>query len=484
MEKEERLIDLSEIDKLILHNGKRVCHSLYILIKTAQIHKQNNTAFQKALNSCYEAIRDFLKIVPSFNFNFTIDDVYVNSQRLKASYKELLIFLSTAEKFINKGIGSVTFDQEVTKESLKSMAIKLNIQTASGKMSFEEFLKLLPEAGLPGIFFEPYIEKTDGSILDELSEEKKEQAKLTFFSAIQVIKETINCIEENKALDLRSSKRVVQSLVDLILDDEVALLGVANIKNYDDYTLNHSINVAVYSIIMGNKLGFTRRMLGELGMAAFLHDIGKVYVPKNVLNKERKLTAKEWKLMKRHPIYGAKILLKLKGLNEMVNKCILSCFEHHIHYDKAGYPKVDRDYNLHLYSRIITIADVYDALTTSRVYRSKPFLPSDAINYMNAKSGTMFDPVIFKIFVNTIGIYPVGSLVLLNTGEKAIVYRPNQNPNEIDKPKVKIISSPDGKFYDGPLISLSAQKESGAKREIIKVLDPIKENVNIISFFT
>lgn len=188
--------------------------------------------------------------------------------------------------------------------------------------------------------------------------------------------------------------------------------------------------------------------------------------------------------MRRHPIFSVKELVRLKGVNDMAIRVTIGAFEHHLNYDLSGYPKLATKRNLSLVGRIICIVDCYDALTSSRVYNRVPFPPDKALRFMLTKSGKAFDPILMKLFVNAIGIYPIGTLVLLNTNEIGVVYASNPNPERGDRPKVKRVMDASGNEAQGEIVDLCEQDESGHfKYEIVNVIDPNKYKLDVAKYF-
>jgi putative nucleotidyltransferase with HDIG domain len=268
------------------------------------------------------------------------------------------------------------------------------------------------------------------------------------------------------------------------MEDESILLGMATIKNYDEYTFNHSVNVSIYSLAMGKRIGFSMKTLTELGITALLHDIGKSKIPKEILNKPSPFDEGEWGVMKKHPVWGVEILLNLKQLGEINPRIVIGVFGHHLKNDFSGYPKLFRKKEVGLFERIIQIADSYDAMTTPTLYRKVPFTPEQALAMMLRERGVHFDETLLKIFIGLVGIYPVGSLVLLDTHELGIVYKPNSNPEWMDRPIVLILSR--DKRGEAKKETADLTETDGGehfKRSIVKTLNPLKYHIDITKYF-
>jgi len=185
-------------------------------------------------------------------------------------------------------------------------------------------------------------------------------------------------------------------MVDLLLSDKVPLLGLANIKNYDEYTYNHSVNVTIYSLALGARLGFSKKILAELGLAALFHDVGKTRIPDSILKKPDKLSEVEWEIIRSHPMIGVEEILEYHQFAEVPPRILSAIFDHHLNFNISGYPQLKRKKKQTLFGRIITLADVYDAMTTPRCYRKWVYSPVDALKVMWKECGVHFDPSLFK----------------------------------------------------------------------------------------
>jgi putative nucleotidyltransferase with HDIG domain len=259
---------------------------------------------------------------------------------------------------------------------------------------------------------------------------------------------------------------------------------MTTIKNYDEYTFNHSVNVSIYSLAMGKRLGFSKKTLTELGITALLHDIGKSKIPREVLNKPASLNDEEWGMMKKHPLTGVEIVLNLKQLGEINPRMVVGIFDHHLKSDLSGYPKLFRKKEVSLFGRIIQIADSYDAMTTPRIYKKTPYTPEQALALLLRERTVHYDPVLLKIFIGLVGIYPIGSLVLLNTRELGIVYKPSHDPRWLDRPTVILVARSEKGDVKKEVVDLTETDGAGRyKRSIVKTLDPFQYHIDITKHF-
>ncbi|WP_313163218.1 HD-GYP domain-containing protein [Sedimentibacter sp.] len=239
--------------------------------------------------------------------------------------------------------------------------------------------------------------------------------------------------------NIKKLSSIVDGLITELLDKDDLSYNVVDFKNYDTYTFQHCLNVAILSISTGISLKLSERQLHDLGMAGLLHDIGKMTIPVEILNKPGKLTDEEYEIMKTHPISAAELLKNYVSID------IIRAIEgHHEKLDGTGYPYGRKADNIHYYSKILAICDVYDALTSDRSYRKAAF-PSEVIEYIMGCGDTHFDHEILSHFIKIIVAYPVGTFVKLSNDKLAVVVK-NYTEN-IMRPIIRIIN-PDGTVGD------------------------------------
>ncbi|MCL2047207.1 MAG: HD-GYP domain-containing protein [Defluviitaleaceae bacterium] len=248
---------------------------------------------------------------------------------------------------------------------------------------------------------------------------------------------------------------VVEDLLDVIAGDETGLVHISDLKRHDEYTYHHSLSVSVLSIAVGKELGFSKDMLFRLGRCAMLHDIGKNLIPLDILNKAGKLSDREFELIKTHPVIGAESLKKNKIGNTELWRAVMY---HHEKVDGTGYPHKLTGPYIPLFSKIIAVTDVYDAITSYRSYRS-PMLPSHAMGILCKDTGTHFEADIVKAFMAKLEPYPMNTIVQLSNGKLAKVVRAGKTKLN---PVVKLWGS-------RIVLDLSASENKGIV--IVEVLD-------------
>lgn len=226
--------------------------------------------------------------------------------------------------------------------------------------------------------------------------------------------------------------KLVDDLLNSILNSADILTILTDTLLYDEYIYQHSFQVTLYSLAIAKELGYSQNDLKVIGMGALLHDVGKIMVPSEVILKPGRLTDEEFETMKQHARFGFDILRNLHTVTLLVAHC---AFQHHERLDGSGYPRGLVDYEIHPYAKIIAVADVFDAVTSNRVYREK-MLPSKGIEIIEAGRGTMFDAQVVDAFIKSVVHYPNGTIVLLSDGRRGIVAM--QNMNNAARPCLRI----------------------------------------------
>jgi HD-GYP domain-containing protein (c-di-GMP phosphodiesterase class II) len=455
--------------------GKAIINQLAAIIRTAQIHDPRNVAVLKAVDRLLE----MLKAVSGDGGKSTIELLgeyfYLNDSRIKVSMEHLINFDYLVREFKKFRLGGISFTSKVTADDVQS------------------FLKAFIKASFAEARFEALSAEVDAITSISVSPPRKEKeeepeevdikktVKNTYFNAVSFTKGVMQRIKTGEKADVKRAKRVVQSMVDLLLTQEDLLMGMTAIKDYDDYTYHHCVNVSIVSIALGQKLGFAKPNLQELGLVALFHDMGKMEVPPEILNKPASFTEDEWHIVKKHSIWGARAILKMKGFDQLSVKAAIVAFEHHVHPDGGGYPERRFPHDVDLYTRIVSLADQYDGMTSARVYSRTPMSPEKALSLMMERMGSQLDPLLFKFFVNMVGVFPVGTAVILDTKEVALVY--GTNSMFADRPRVLVISDPKGRKVQGHLVDLAERSAEGAfTRSIIRTLDPAKYKINLAEY--
>lgn len=258
--------------------------------------------------------------------------------------------------------------------------------------------------------------------------------------AVSKIESSFKTLKRLKGTDItycleKSSKdftNIINSLMDSIFDNEELLTVLSDAFIYDEYIYQHSLQVTIYTISIAHEMKYNAEEVRQIGIGAMLHDVGKMLIPQDILQKPGRLTNEEYDTMKKHTEYGFDMLRNLHTISLLSAHC---AFQHHERLDGSGYPRGLVDFEIHPYAKIIAVADVFDAVTSNRVYRNK-MLPSDGLAIINEGAGTLYDKKVVEAFNRIIAAYPNGTVVLLSNGHRGIVSK--QNPTNTMCPKLRI----------------------------------------------
>lgn len=468
------------LDQQILWLGSQCVAQLHSLFKTARIHDQTNAA----LNQPVEAILTIVKTLAQEHpmvLRLQNDFLFLGEMHLKMTPQQIAVFTGVIDSLNAWHIGALSLASSLQSKDLREFAY-LFVTMDPNTATLGDLKQRMKDRGVQGIEIEE--SKTLLPSKGNRNKEAKILAKNAYAKAASEVQDLMQNVKEGRPPTFKQAKRAIQNIVDLMMYDESILLGLTTLRCHDEYTHNHSVNVALLSIALANRAGYPKTALADLGLAALFHDMGKAAIPLEVLNKPSEFTEDDWEMMRRHPTEGVINITRLRGIMNIPGRMAAAVFEHHMNYNFSGYPKLSVSWTQSLTGRILTIADCYDAMTSARVYRREPMAPDKVLKIMFAKSGQSFDPVLLKLFVNCVGIIPIGSLVLLDSNELAVVLKPNKNPEGAQRPWVKLVSDADGNPIDGPEIDLSETDQDGNyKRHIVKLVDHAEYKFDTSRYF-
>lgn len=500
------------LDQQMVMLGIQLVTQLNVLIKTSRIYERTNAALDKPVDAMLTLIKTMAHDQP-VTLRLQNDFLFLGNSHLKVSAQQMAVATSIIDALNAWKIGGVTFSSTVESKDLREFAA-LFVRLDPANKTIEDLQNEIKARGIAGIELEEQrqlqiregigttgntgtgmegnkgtgaagnkgpggTESTDPKV------QRKINAKSGYAKAAGSVGSLTQSVREGGTVSFKQAKRAIQNIVDLMMDDEATVLGLTTLRCHDQYTHNHSVNVSLLSIALANRAGYPKFELAELGLAALFHDMGKSTIPMEVLNKPGEFTDEDWVAMRNHPTEGVLSLSKLRGITNLPGRMAAASFEHHMNLDFSGYPKLSVPWTLSLTGRILTIADCYDAMTSSRVYRREPMSPSKVLNMMFSKSGKAFDAVLLKLFVNCVGIIPIGSLVMLETSELAVVLKPATDKANAERPFVKVITDPQGSSVDnGREIDLTEKDEIGDYRHnIIRLIDNTEYKFDTSRYF-
>lgn len=360
----------------------------------------------------------------------------------------------------------ITFSQGVTKKELADFAVLLAAKDKQLDKSKDITALLSAEHISVG-----KIELEKEEELQRNEENVRTVVRKNYQKAVDFLEKVSKDIKGKQVIDVNLARQLVGNMITDVLKNRDLLLVLASLKNHSEGTFVHDVNVAIFTLMQAESLGIPREFLNDIGVAALLHDTGKISVSEDILDKKDKLTTGEWQEIAKHPLDGAKILLESPQINTLA---AMVAFEHHILYDNSGYPKKLNGGKANVVSMMTSIADFYDALRSKRSYRDE-VSPEVTYEEMMKLSGKNFHPDLLDNFFRIIGVYPSGTLVELNNKEIAMVIR--QNDMDIKRPSVEILYNDRGEKEEKPHIAdLSDKDDNGQyKRAIVKSIRPSAE---------
>lgn len=437
------------------HSGIIFMKELYHLIHTARIHKDNNQLIRDCLSRFKEILDDMTRD-DDLKIHIWRGRFHVNEEKLPYRRDTVNIVNQIMKYFSTRGIGGLHFLLISRKALPKDILNFIHLLDISVKHDNPpEWLE--SKLGVDAISWVKILEKKDDNIQDSGSGhgvKRRERAKNAYLSSLETVREVADKAARGVA-GVRKARRLAQTIVDLIQEDTSLILGLATIKDYDDYTYAHSVNVSLLATCLGTHIGLSRVSLEYLSVCGLFHDLGKVGVSKEVLYKKGELNAEEWKDIQSHPLIGVKKILRLNADKALRSRIILGPFEHHLNPDMTGYPKTHFMKKLSLMGKILRIADVYDALTSERSYRPRSFTPDEALRKMWSEREKSFNTVLLKSFIQMLGVYPIGSVVELNDGRIAVVMDYPGGSQKVLPIVLTLIEDGEGGMARGEMVNLS-----------------------------
>jgi putative nucleotidyltransferase with HDIG domain len=418
---------------------------LFSASRTVHLHTLDNRASQNVLARLREILEQLHEVDGRAALRVSTDLLMINDQRVVVDSQSMGPVVYLVDEMKRRKVEEIDFAPGVPAQVLGRF-LQVFFADASGDDVFGAVRQAMTDAGIEGIKVVEWVERPkrlrDSSVGKK---EIREESNKLYNRAVLFTGEVLRNIEQQRAIPIPKALRLTQQIVDIIQVDESILVGLASIKSHDEYTFAHSANVAVLSMLIADRIGMPRADVARVGLAALVHDIGKTHVPREVLNKETPLTDDEWSVMKEHTVFGALELSRSKALRA-VSDSIFVAFQHHVRFDGDGYPQKPGRWRLIPMSRIVTVADYFDAMTTPRVYKKEPMTPDRALRFILDHSGVIFDPFIAKTFIQVMGLYPVGTVVELTDGRLAVVSHQNAKTSLMHRPIVSLI--PDGDVID------------------------------------
>lgn len=294
---------------------------------------------------------------------------------------------------------------------------------------------------------------------------------------LELLRQTAARLFAGRPADMDATVRLTEHLADLIASDPAQALLLTTVKSYDEYTYHHMVNVCILALALGRAIGLPREQVISLGVGGLLHDVGKVKVPQEILQHDGALSEEQWQVIQRHPVDGAGMVLVTS--RNTYHPSVAVVLEHHVGFDGSGYPSLSGGRPPSLTSRIVSVADCFDAMTSKRTYR-KPEERRQAISLIQAGAGRAFDPRVVRTFVRLMGLFPIGSLVQLSGGAVAVVIRNHERL--LGRPRVRLVLDAAGNPCDQEEIDLAELGPDGEHRWAVqRSIDPAEVGIDMLS---
>lgn len=447
--------------------GRSLVLQLHMVLRTMQIHDPTNKALLIATENLKDTINTlWAALGGAVRLQFVDSVVYLNDNRLRLPPSSREQVIHTQRAFEERGLGGLAFSRPVDTAALREFLVLFTKPVESPedmealRRSLEELKDLAMSLLDPKQF-------SDGLEENELKIDKKTFALQTYAKCIVAVKEFVEAIREKRdpAQGKLQITRIVQDLVDIATERVNFLLKLAAIKSAFDYPYNHAANTCVLAIVIGRALEVDRLELVDLGTSALFADIGFALLPPELLEREEEFSTDDRLHVNEAMIRQIRSIVGKGKLNDAIMRRVVVAYEHHQPYQD---PETDELRQRHLFSRIVSVADAFDALTTKRPWR-EGFTADEALRILMENAGTKYDPVVVKVLVNLMGLYPLGTAVRLASGEIGIVYHNSNDPELFAKPWVKVVRDEGGQKVKRTLIRNLA-KEEGPAGEIAGVV--------------
>jgi putative nucleotidyltransferase with HDIG domain len=432
-------------------------------VRGAQLYAPKHPLVQKSFDSLSESIGQLLSDQPSVAIGLIEHEIVVGDAPIgnAEQYAELVRRLQSL------GIERIAFERGVDADELSRLVLTIAHperkpgQPAAGATPADvtAALQNLPHIRVGRISLDERVNTSQGDVAT---------IRRLYNDAVNVAGRLWDTAQSEGVPDPQEAGKLVDNLAQAVAQNRTALVALTALKEYDNYTFTHMVNVSILTMGQARGLGVDGALLREFGLAALMHDIGKVRTPKEILNKPEKLTDDEFAVMRMHVVDGAEILRRTP---EMPALSPVVAFEHHLRLDGTGYPFGVKRGSLNLATMLCGISDVYDAMRSQRAYQQS--FPTDRIlAVLKRNDGSQFDQNLVRRFSQLMGIYPPGNLVKLDTGELGVVlkvYAPDPY-----RPKVRVIAGADGEKLVRPYdVDLWETPEEGSgPRTVISPVDP------------
>ena len=472
-------------DATLRHSGRTLLVAIHGAQRALKLYPVENAAVQRALDDLVATAESLCRLEGEIELRLAGDVIFVNQTRLRLGLDNFAAFSGFVSTLKGCGVGVIRVEDGITRREwqayLSIIAALPSDPDPDHRLGVLQ--QRMQDADIVRLAVGPAGDGPNGA---GTRKDSLDRAKRTYVLGVAAARDVVQGVRLGRMPNTRRLKRAVQVIVDQVMDNELSITGLTTLREYDEYTFTHSVNVCIFALALGKRLGFDRRQLYDLGLAALLHDMGKARLDPALLNKPTALDDAEWRNMQAHPWLGTLILFRMREGDELPYRAILAAHEHHMKIDLSGYPRPVRPRRLGLFTRLVAVADGYDAATTRRVYQNVPWEADAVLKEMWLNPGRGYDPTLVKALINLLGIYPVGTCVILDTFEVAIIAGPSPDAEQLNRPLVRIAIDQSGAPIAAPgeLVDLSAANADGQHpRSIVKVTSPDRYGLVVGDYF-
>lgn len=459
-------------------------HALYLALRQIRENPASSAAINRACVRVSRACEPLVEPEGSLRLRVVRRSLYLDQDRLESDIENFVFYGHVHETLQGAGIANIEVRGRPAPadwETLLRLAVRATGPQPDPART-DRLLKSLASRGVETLVVEP--PPAGGADLPGEAE-RRTAARRTYEESVAVSRELFDGARMGRSTNVKQLKHAVQNIVDGVLHNEASLRGLSALKDYDDYAFTHAVNVCIFCVAIGRRLGLSKSQLYDLGLAALVHDIGMSRIPREIHTKGEALTDAEREVVEGHTWLGALSAFELRDYGEIPLQSMIVAYEHHLKTDGTGYPRSVRPREPSVFSKIVAVASAFDAATNERAY-SKARPADEVLRSFWEEDDLGFDPVIVKALINLLGIYPVGTCVILDSYELALVHAANTEPSYIHRPVVRLLSGADGNWLQpAPLVDLAETGEDGKfKRSIIKVTSPDRYGIQVSEYFS
>jgi HD-GYP domain-containing protein (c-di-GMP phosphodiesterase class II) len=476
-------------------NGEKILHNMFRLLQVVKIHQANNKLFSDNVGNFRTVLMEMWAETPIAAFTLYRGRFYLNDERIVYTPSMWATSAKMMEYFQMRNLNGIQFRAVPNLDDKEIVGFMDLFNKATRQEEPGLWLETRVKDDYPWVGFTRDNDQGLSAVSREESEEGgaigktsvirgapsknlSQIARRNYSQTLSAMRNLVKRLTLGKTAGIQKAKRAIQELIDLLFEDEAVFLALSTVRDRDDQLYVHSVNVAILVMGMGQRLGLSRGVLEHLGLCGLFSDLGKVEVNDETQKPER-LKGESLEKVQEHPLESVRNIIRLNASHALKQLILGPAGEHHMGVDHSGYPKVgSASEPLSLFGRLLAVADQYDALTSPRPWRPEPFSPHEALLKLMENAGKQLDPVILKVFVNLVGPWPAGSILILDTHEIAIARYTPQTSQAL--PQARLLESDGyGGFKGGPLIELSEiDLGSGRfKRNILSSIHP--NNLNI-----